>query len=63
MILNIKLSDGMKIENWQIDSYTIIDNWLRVTDLIGIDTYINLNNVDIYTIYQEKEINNEKQND
>lgn len=56
MIIDIRFSSGMILHNYKIKTYSVAqDGWMTVIEETDAITYINLSNIDLFTIYEEKE--------
>lgn len=50
----------MILHEYEIKEMSLFGNWLKLIEDTGAITSVNLNNVDIFTVYGEEENNGEK---
>lgn len=58
MRIDIIFCNGYAFNDYEIKDYKLESNWLLVKDMQDGISYINLDNVNVYTLYED-----EKEND
>lgn len=54
MIVDIRFCSGFILHNWKAQEVLVSEHWLKVIEENGAISKVNLDNVDLYTIYGER---------
>ena len=63
MKIDIRFSSGMILHEYEVKDILSFGHWLKLIEDTGAITYVNLNNVDIYTVYGEENDNVRNENE
>lgn len=54
MKIDVMFNNSMGLHDYEVESAVVFENRLEITEKNGGKTYINLDNVNMYTLYEEK---------